>query len=348
MPIQVLEGNEPSFLRSLFGGLAGGASAAGQMIPQFQKQKQEQQKQDFLNRLLGGGQQQASTGGQGNQLSGGQGTGGVSQGQGEGDGSFNASSLSDSDIAAATILDPVLGRNLQHMKDVNLRESRLNKEATPEYQREKTVASSQAQADIKYNEQLQESKKLQHIKAKTLDDLDRLNKKGVTGKPYEKLLERSGLTALTSSGRREFAADVKNLITDVKSILGGQFSNFEFQTILNAYPSADFSKEANDAIIKNLKNFQDIRDQEHIIAENLKKENKGKIPEDYNAKVNERLNQYVQSKVSDIKANTEKIVREKYNVKPGHTILVDPTDGEMLAVPDEQVAALLKQGAYYP
>jgi hypothetical protein len=342
--VQVLPNRNKSFADSILGGFANAAeTVGGQILPIIQKQQQQKQEMDFLNQLLGGGTQQPETNASINGDIGTSPNQPTAQKQG-----FNPATIPDAAIAAATIKNPVLGRNLQHMKDVALREERLNREATPEHQREKAVASAQAQADIKYNEQLQESKKLQHIKSKTLEDLERLNKKGVTGKPFEKFLEKTGLTALTSAGRREFAADVKNLITDIKSILGGQFSNFEFQTILNAYPSADFSQEANAAIINNLKDFQDIRNQEHIIAENLKKENNGKLPEDYNAKVNERLSEYVQSKVADIKKNTEKVIREQYNVQPGFTLLVDPTDGEMLAVPDDQVANVLENGAYYP
>jgi hypothetical protein len=215
------------------------------------------------------------------------------------------------------------------------------RKSSPEYKREQSLTTAQAQADIKYNQALQEQERQGKLKTQSLENLERLNKKGVTGKPFEKLLEKGGLTALTSEGRREFAADVKNLITDIRSILGGQFSNFEFQTILNAYPSADFSQEANSAIIKNLKTFQDIKNKEVQFARDIKKENDGKVPPDFQSLVNERVNAYAQSRLGDIKDNTREIMNSEYGIEPGFVLMFDK-QGKPLRVPDNEVSQLLE------
>lgn len=268
--------------------------------------------------------------------------------------SFNPIEISDEQIAQASMVDPNLGRSLQHSKDVALRENRAKiehelqlKKSSPEYQREQEITADQAKADVKYNQELQETSKQHALKAQTLDRLEKLNKKGVTGKPWEKLAERAGLVNVTSQGRREFAADVKNLITDIRSILGGQFSNFEFQTILNAYPSPDFSQEANAAIIRNLKQFQDIKTKEVDFAKDIKKQNNGKLPQDFQAKVNERVQEYANQKIDEIKKNTQEIMRSQYGIPIGNTLLIDP-DGELLSVPDDEVDFLLKNGAELP
>lgn len=221
------------------------------------------------------------------------------------------------------------------------------KEKSPEYQRETALTEAQAKSDIDYNKQLQSAASQHEIKTQTLDKLEKLNNKGVTGKAYEKLLEKFGLVNLTSEGRREFAADVKNLITDIRSILGGQFSSFEFQTILNAYPSADFSQEANRAIINNLKEFQDLRHKEFEIANQIKKENGGKIPADFQSLVNEKLSEYVQNRLPDIKANTRKIMHEEYGIKPGFMLMFDP-QGEPLSVPENMIDQYESLGATLP
>lgn len=267
---------------------------------------------------------------------------------------FNPANIPDEQIAAISAIDPNIARSLMHSKDVAMREQRSEREfeerkrlSSPEYQREKQVSSEQAKADIKYNNDLQAAFKQHEIKKNTLEKLEKLNKKGVTGKPYEKLLEKFGLVNLTSEGRREFAADVKNLITDIRSILGAQFTGFEFQTILNAYPNADFSKDANAAIINNLKEFEDIRDQEFKIANRLVKENNGKIPENLQSKVNENLQEYAKTRLPYIKENTRRVMNEEYGIKPGHTLLFDP-NGEPLNVPDSDVAQLLEMGAFFP
>lgn len=245
-------------------------------------------------------------------------------------------------------------RFIQNAKDQQLKIQRSQRElalrekiASPEHVREKSLESSQAQADVKYNQQLQEASKQHALKEQTLDRLEALNKKGVTGKPYEKLLEKMGLVNLTSEGRREFAADVKNLITDIRSILGAQFTGFEFQTILNAYPSADFSKGANEAIIRNLKDFQDIKSKEVQFANDIKKENGGKIPFDFQSQVNERVQAYAQAKIPQIKENTRRIMNAEYGLPEGHTLMFDP-NGEELSVPEKDIVKYMELGATLP
>lgn len=218
---------------------------------------------------------------------------------------------------------------------------------SPESLREHELSKQQASVDVKYNQEIQANAKQHELKKHALDRLETLNKKGVTGKPYEKALEKFGLVSLTSEGRREFAAETKNLITDIRSILGAQFSQFEFQTILNAYPSADFSKEANNAIIKNLKDFQDIKSKEVEFANQLKKQNGNKIPFDFQTKVNEKVNEYAQRKVPEIRKNTQRIMSEQYGIPKGSTLLLDP-NGESLSVPNDQVDELINAGAQYP
>lgn len=290
-----------------------------------QQQQLLQQKQGFLGNLFGGQEKTQQQPGQMHQ-------------QG-----FDASSIPDEVIAQASAVDPNIGRALMHAKDVSLREKR----ESPEMKREQQIASSQAQADVKYNQELQSAEKQHKLKSQSLDRLEKLNLKGVTGKPFEKILEKSGLINLTSEGRREFAADVKNLITDIRSILGSQFSQFEFSTILNAYPSADFSKEANASIIKNLKEFQDIRNKEFEIAKQIKKENGGKIPPDFQALVNQGVEQYAQSKIPEIKENSRKIMNEEYGISEGNVLMFDP-QGEPLNVSPDQVEYFESLGAVLP
>lgn len=239
------------------------------------------------------------------------------------------------------------GRHQEKMEQKNREIALREKKESPEGKRDSALASNQARADIDYNKQLQSSASQHAIKSETLNKLEKLNNKGVTGKPYEKLLEKFGLVNLTSDGRREFSADVKHLITDIRSILGGQFSNFEFQTILNAYPSADFSQGANRAIINNLKEFQDIRHKEFEFANQIKKENKGKIPEDFQSMVNDRLQQYTESRLPDIKANTRKIMNEEYGIPEGNMLMFDP-NGEPLNVSEELIDQYLELGATLP
>lgn len=257
-------------------------------------------------------------------------------------------------IGKATTINPALADKLQKHNDNIMTQLRheenldfKRRKESPDYKREVAISTAQAKEDVDYNKQLQASVPLNEIKSQTLGKLEKLNEKGVTGKPYEKILEKWGLVNLTSEGRREFAAEVKHLITDIRSILGGQFSNFEFQTILNAYPSADFSQEANRAIINNLKEFQEMRSKEFEIANDIKRENKGKIPTDFQSMVNDRLKVYAEERLPEIKENTQKIMNEEYGIPEGFILMLDP-QGEPLSVPKEMVAQYEELGAMLP
>ena len=179
-----------------------------ELLKQQGKQRQQQEKMSYLSQFFGGGEPQGQEETQGMQ--------GAGQGQ-MGQGGFDVSQLSDAQIAQVNSIDPNVGRALSHAKDVALREKRAEREflatqeqRSPEKIREKQVTGAQATADIKYNQELQSAHKQHEIKTQTLNRLEELNKKGVTGKPYEKLLEKFGLVNLTSEGRREFSAETKN------------------------------------------------------------------------------------------------------------------------------------------
>lgn len=307
------------------------------------------EKQGFLGKLFGGGppgQRQSMTAMEAQE-------GANSQTEQEG-GQFDPSQITDAQILQLSALDPVLGREARMAKDAAVRDKRdrekqklAEKKASPEFQREQHLQSSQAQADVKYNQQIQENAKQLELKEKSLDNLERLNKKGVTGKAWEKAAEKFGLINITSEGRREFASEQKNLITDIRSILGSQFSQFEFQTILNAYPSPDFSQEANAAIIKNQKEFVNIKKKEKEFADQLKKQNGGKLPFDYQAQVNEMVHEYASSRLPEIKANTRKILNEEYGIPKGHTLMFDMNE-EPLSVPDSEIERYIDLGATLP
>lgn len=244
-----------------------------------------------------------------------------------------------SEILKASLVDPNIARSMEaHNKTIQKK-----KEQSPEYQRQQYLTQEQAKADTKFYSDLQERRSKQILKKESLSRLENMTKKGATGKPYEKYLESIGLTALTSEGRREYSAEAKNQFTDFKSIVGSQMSAQEFFTLAGAYPSADFSKEANEAIINNLKQVHDTLDKEYEIATNLKKQNGGKIPEQFQEKINEKLQEYVSSKVQKMKENIRIIQNEQYGIPKGHTLMFDH-NGDPLSVPEDKVIELIEEG----
>jgi hypothetical protein len=331
---------DPKTRQQMFGLAMQGANQQGlEMLKQQGKQQQIGQKQDFLSNLFGGGQEQQvpqEMQGQPTQDT-------MHQG-------FDPIKLSDADIAQATAMDPNLGRILQQQKDVALREKRSEREFSekqkkdsPEYQRQEILTKQQATDDAKFYRDLNERKSKQILKKDSLQRLKAINKKGVSGKVYEKVLDSMGLTAKTSEGRRELSAEVKNQFTDFKAIAGSQLSASEFFVLAGAYPNSDFSQEANEAIINNLEQIHDTLDKEEEIARRLKKENGGKIPENSQEKVNKELQAYVSNRIEKMKDNIKKIQNAEYGIPEGFNLMFD-NEGQPLSVPDSDVAKLLDDG----
>jgi|GEM_PF-2881511 len=238
---------------------------------------------------------------------------------------------------------PGKGNVVGNLAQSILDKKEYDKKNSPEFIREQELAKTQAADDSKFYKDLNEKRKHQIYKKDSLNRIKNIVKKGVSGKPYENALERMGLISLTSDGRRELSAEVKNQYTDFKQITGSQMSSREFFTLTNAYPNADFSQKANEAIINNLEEAHDLLDKEYEIATRLKKENGGKIPENFQEKVNTELEEYSKKKMEKIRQNLRIIMNEEYGITEGHTLMFD-SNGDPLSVPDNEVADLLDKG----
>ena len=212
-----------------------------------------------------------------------------------------------------------------------------------EAMRDRELAKSQAKTDSDYYQKVKDNHKSSTKSVESLNRLEKLNKKGVTGKAYEQFLERVGLTSKTSTGRREFSSLIKNLIGDISKIVGGKVSNFEFGTLLNAVPSENFSKEANEAIIQNLLEFESIKQKEYEIANSLKMKNKGKLPEDFEEKVNNEMQKYLDKTLPEIKRNIDVLAKQIY--PEGKVPMVDE-NGEKQWVPYDEVDEAINDFGY--
>jgi len=264
-------------------------------------------------------------------------------------------------IYKASLVEPALADKMQKHNDTILKQQQHDEDITQkaeqfeykkgqeslEHQRDEKLNAEQAKSDSEFYNDLNQRRSKQILKKDSIERLEKINKKGVTGKAYEKVLERLGLTSQTSSGRRELSAEVKNQFTDFKQIAGSQLSASEFFVLTGAYPNADFSQEANQAIIDNIKIVHDTFDKEDEIAEKLIKENKGKIPERFQAKVNEEMQKYISSRSTELKNNLKKVQYEQLGIPKGHTLLIAP-DGGDLSVPDGEVDFYIEKGASLP
>lgn len=258
---------------------------------------------------------------------------------------------SQEDINKAFAADPSgkTAKILQDQRDEAMRQQKFEfekSEAAPERQREKTLAAEQAKADAAYVKNHNESRSKQMLKSDSLNRIENQVKRGVSGKIWEKLADLLGLTAITSSGRRELGAEIKNQFTDFKQVAGSQLSAAEFFVLANAYPNIDFSKEANLAIIDNLRQVHDYFDKEDEVLNDLIKENKGKIPENVQMKVNEKMQGYLKDRLAKMKENIKIIKHEQYGIPKGYNLMFAP-DGEPLSVSDNEIEKYKAIGATF-
>jgi hypothetical protein len=214
--------------------------------------------------------------------------------------------------------------------------------------REDILEAEQAKGDIAYQKQIPEMQKTLAHRKDVTNRFEDLNKKGVTGKPYEKFLEKVGLINLTSEGRREAGSLQKEYTKDIRQILGSQFSAQEFFTILNSYPSPDFSKEANQAIINNYKIWDDIKEKEIAIANKLIKENKGRPPRNFELDVANSLSEYANSRVPEMRKNIEKVKSQLETKVPSGFVLMYDQNGDVLHVPANELDQAINLGATRP
>lgn len=209
------------------------------------------------------------------------------------------------------------------------------KKESPDYQRNIELSKEQAKSDFEfYNKLLNEETDLIG-KEESLKRLDVINDKNETGRPIDYFAEKLGFISKTPEGRREMSAELKNLYIGFKDVVGSQMSASEFFTLTNQYPSPDFPKEINKAIIDNIREAYKLKNKKIEIAKNLKKENKGKIPPDLQERVNDEWRNYALERGEVVKRNTRKIMKHQYK-RDGYQVMFDPNDpsGEPLLVPD--------------
>jgi len=229
------------------------------------------------------------------------------------------------------------------------RSEEIQRKESPQLQRQELLTKAQAQADIEYDKELQNRAKKTVLKNESLDRIEKIIKKGVSGKPVDQILEAVGLISKTSEGRRELAAEVKNQYTDFKEVAGSQLSAMEFNILSGAYPNPNFSKEANLAIVKNLRIVGETLNEEYKIAEQLKKENGGKKPEDFQAKVNERLFGYIASRKEELKENIRKILNSQHKIRPGYVLMfANGDENDPMEVPESEVKKFIDMGDTLP
>ena len=210
------------------------------------KQQLMGQKQDLLGQIFGQGSQNQQRG-MGQKL---QGQPQQQQQQSQDDGmqmpqGFDASKLSDAQIAQATAMDPNLGRVLQHSRDVGLREQREKRtESRREFEKEREFHTSQSKDADKEVSLIRSSLPRKEMA------LDFARNAVETGNlsffSPDKLADATGIDLFrTAKGSQLTTAAKENLLGNMGRV-SARAANMWFEQRLNSmFPKIGQSREAN-------------------------------------------------------------------------------------------------------
>lgn len=218
-------------------------------------------------------------------------------------------------------------------------------EEKPASIRAEALAQAQAKEDIGFvSEQVSKIPTLAK-QQEVLNEAARLNEEDATGKNWDILMQKAGLVQYTSEGFREFSSFAKEAVknANIKGIIGSQISQMEFNFFRDATINPNFSKEANNRILRKEnaalrydKLYADITDQ-------MVKDNNGQIPERVQQKVNEEFARQSQKISKDVKQAADEFQAIQH-VPKGFTLMYDDKR-KPLHVPNDQVAQAVKDGA---
>jgi hypothetical protein len=236
--------------------------------------------------------------------------------------------------------------NAKSVIEPGIEEAKIRaKEPKPDVERERIMNEIEAKADAAfYQDQVSQFPMLE-AQGRTLDAADKLNKEGVTGGFLDQALEKAGLMQFTSEGRREFVSLAKDALKnqDIKNILGSQISQMEFKFFADATINPNFSQEANDRIIKKEKLVLRYKKLYADIANNIVRQNGGKIPRGFTAMVNEQFTKQSQGLSKEVSTLADEFDAIQ-DVPSGYVLMYDKKR-RPLHVPEDEVQKYSELGA---
>lgn len=319
--VQVLQQRErqPGFLESLLGSaknkmdeysqgqakqqalereyaLKGGLETQKQDAKFANQMKLQEEKQNYLNRLFGGSGSQSSN----QQTSQRESQPSIQDITGnelpEG---FNASKITDEDIARASSIDPNLGRALGHAKDVALRENREEiKATTKEKNRQREEELAFHKESQKYDEDLSEKTRRAKNQIETFTDIEKaINSGNVKPASWTNIFRNFGETgnrianAIMNKDEATILSSIPQLLEGWKQVFGVRLTDADLRVLQDKLPDIGKSAESNKAILKIMKKYGDMTLLRSKIASDIKKQNKGLRPLGYTDRIEERFDE---------------------------------------------------------
>jgi len=321
-----------SKLVGLYRDLAANPQVAQALAGNLQKMQQQQQSMGLLQHILGGGQPQA--GGQNEAM----------QGQSSGVFESPASAMSDANIAALAVVNPVLAKVLQQQKDASLQRELTEKKRGWELE------------DLARKEETDIAKPI-------LLELNQVRK----NIPYQEQAIEDIKEASPNVGWRDFVADLvgaeplrtaegARLKTAIKDFFlsdltraGARPNQWIEQQLADALPKIGRSKEANLITAEGLKFKVDLAKKRMEIIDKLAEDQKkrhGYVKGDIDSLSYNMMKPYVKERQKELKTAIEEIKKSEKStsVERGFKRMTNPETGEMYDIPIQDVNEARKAG----
>lgn len=302
------------------------------------KQQLLGQKQGLLEEIFGTGQQRRNIG---------QELGGLEQAQQmqQADG-FDASQLSDAQIAQATSLDPNLGRILQHEKDVALREAREVQKQ--QFEREK-IGRKEAHEIVKpLLQELNVSRKNIPLQEQAIEDIQNASP-NVGALDY--IADVTGFEPLRSAKGTQLKTAIKDFFLSDLTRAGSRPNMWIEQQLSEALPKLGRSAEANLTIAEGMKFKVDLAKQRINILDDLiakDKEKYGYVKDDVDARASQLMKPFVEQRKKDLVDSIKKIQKDAKGSKKatpkGFTRMKNPQTGEIFEILNGHVSEAEEAG----
>lgn len=212
---------------------------------------------------------------------------------------FNASKITDEDIARASSIDPNLGRALGHAKDVALRENReVIKADTEEKNRQRKEEIAFHKESQKYDEDLAEKSRRAKNQVETFSDIQKsIDSGNVKPSSWTNIFRNFGETgnrlanAVMNKDEATLLSSIPQLLEGWKQVFGVRLTDADLRVLQDKLPDIGKSPEANKAILKVMRKYGDMSTLRSKIASDIKKKNKGIRPLGYSDLVEERFDE---------------------------------------------------------
>ncbi len=291
-----------------------------------QKEGLLSQKQDFLNQILKGNGNQNNA----------QGNLGAEQPQQN----FDASKLSDEQIAQVSSVDPNMGRALTHAKDVALREKREDQKM--QFEKEKLSRKEQGEISKPILLELNESRKNIPLQEQAILDIQEAAP-NVSGLDY--FADVTGFEPLRSAHGAKLKTAIKDFFLSDLTRAGARPNMWIEQQLADALPKIGRSAQANLITAEGMKFKLDLAKKRIEEIDKLAEQDRDKygfVKGDIDSRAAKNMKKYVIDRQKELGDNVKKIKAENKGKK--ETVQMTSPDGSVYEILTDDIDEAIKHG----